>query len=190
MRHDVAYLALGSNEGDRRAMLRAAADLLIRSPGVEVTRSSPIYEMPAAESAAGQREFLNAVLRVETTLPPERLLRRSHEIEHALGRRRTTPGGSRPIDIDLLLYGGLIRAAPDPILPHPRMHRRRFVLRPLFDLDPCIRHPGLDRSVVDLLATLDGADDLTLVAAMDWFVGARHPGQDRRNDGRMASATA
>ncbi|NOT01971.1 MAG: 2-amino-4-hydroxy-6-hydroxymethyldihydropteridine diphosphokinase [Phycisphaerales bacterium] len=151
-------------------MLAAAAEQLAQSPGVTVTHSSPVYETPAAEAAAGQRDFLNAVLRIETTLPPDALLSRAHEIEHGLGRRRTIPGGPRPVDIDLLLYGSLVRRASDPILPHPRMHHRLFVLRPLHDIDPAVRHPVTNQSIDNLLAGLPSAGHLKRVMDAGWHL--------------------
>jgi 2-amino-4-hydroxy-6-hydroxymethyldihydropteridine diphosphokinase len=135
------YLGLGANVGDRHANLRAARDRL-PSHGVRVARSSSVYETEPVAGAVGQRDFLNACLRVETELSPERLLDACKAVEGELERPSGGPRhGPRPIDVDLLLLGGLEHRSERLTLPHPGILDRRFVLLPLLELDPDLRLP-------------------------------------------------
>jgi 2-amino-4-hydroxy-6-hydroxymethyldihydropteridine diphosphokinase len=143
------YLGLGSNVGDREANLRAAVEQL-QAPDLRVLRVSPVYETEPV-GYADQRWFWNAVAEAETELFPLQLLARAGQVERALGRRRSIPNGPRTIDIDVLLYGNTIMNSPSLEIPHPRMAERRFVLAPLADLAPELRHPVLRRTVRELL---------------------------------------
>jgi 2-amino-4-hydroxy-6-hydroxymethyldihydropteridine diphosphokinase len=143
------YLALGSNIGDRESNLRAAIENM-SSTGIEVLRESPIYETEPVGYAA-QRWFLNMVVEAETALFPMQLLTRIGKIERALGRVRTIANGPRTIDIDILLYGTAVVRTPRLEIPHPRMHERRFVLAPLADLAPDLRHPVSRKPVRQML---------------------------------------
>ena len=149
------YLGLGSNVGDREANLEAA---LARLPaaGVRVTRVSPVYETEPVDSTA-QRWFFNQVAEAETDLFPLQLLARLQHIERALGRVRTVAKGPRTIDIDILLYGQAVVRRPELEIPHPRMAERRFVLAPLADLAPDLRHPVTRRTVRELLEAAPAA---------------------------------
>jgi 2-amino-4-hydroxy-6-hydroxymethyldihydropteridine diphosphokinase len=148
------YLSLGSNVGEREEMLRAALRLL-ESPGLHVARLSPVYETEP-QDVKNQPWFLNLVVEVQTALFPMQLLTRVRKIERELGRKRTVNKGPRRIDIDILLYGESVIDAKDLVVPHPRMTERRFVLQPLADLAPDLRHPVLRRSVKELLAGVTG----------------------------------
>lgn len=149
------YLALGANLGDRLGTLRGARAALRRTPQVRVTASSPLYETEPVGGPEGQERYLNAVLEVETELSPRDLLHLCLEVEGRFGRRRELHWGPRTLDVDVLLYGGEIRRAPDLILPHPLMHRRPFVLLPLCDLAPQAVHPVLGRSVAELASVAE-----------------------------------
>jgi 2-amino-4-hydroxy-6-hydroxymethyldihydropteridine diphosphokinase len=149
-----AYLSLGSNVGDREEMLRSALHLL-ESPGLHVARVSPVYETEP-QDFKNQPWFLNLVAEVQTGLFPMQLLTRAQKIERKLGRKRTVDKGPRSIDIDILLYGESVIDAKDLVVPHPRMAERRFVLQPLADLAPDLRHPVLRRSMKELLAAVPG----------------------------------
>jgi len=140
----IAYVGLGSNLGDRRAMIAGAIDRL------RPRRVSPIVETEPW-GVTDQPRFLNAVAEIETELPPGALLDRLLDLERDLGRVRTERWGPRTIDLDLLLYGDRQVATPSLTLPHPRLHERRFVLEGLAELCPDLRVPGLDRTVRDLL---------------------------------------
>lgn len=145
------YLSLGSNVGDRTGNLRAAIDRL-EAPDLHTLRISPIYETEPVDYTA-QRWFLNLVMEAETELFPQQLLARIHKIERALGRVRTVPKGPRTIDIDILFYGNTVMRSATLEIPHPRLHERRFVLVPLADLEPGLRHPVMHKTVRELLDT-------------------------------------
>lgn len=135
------YLGLGSNEGDRLAVLRAAREALGRR-GVEVVASSSAYETAPQGEVLDQPDFLNACVAIETGLSPEELLEACKDVERELGRR---PGGvrhgPRPIDVDVLLLGRQEHRSESLTLPHPEITSRRFVLEPLLELDPGLALP-------------------------------------------------
>ncbi|HVU52443.1 MAG TPA: 2-amino-4-hydroxy-6-hydroxymethyldihydropteridine diphosphokinase [Polyangia bacterium] len=138
-----AYLGLGSNLGDRAALIGAALEALEAS-GVRVRARAPLYETEPV-AADPQPLYLNSAARVETTLSPDALLALALEVERALGRVRP-PGAAapapRPIDVDLLLYGDAVLARPGLVVPHPRLLERAFVRIPLADVAlPGLRHP-------------------------------------------------
>ncbi len=144
------YLSLGSNLGDRPANLRAALAALEQA-GVRVLRVSGLYETEPVDFL-DQPWFLNCVLHAETALPARALLRALRGIEAALGSHKLIPKGPRLLDLDILLYGLETIAEPDLQIPHPRMLQRRFVLIPLAELAPDLRHPSWDAPAAELLA--------------------------------------
>jgi len=146
-----AYIGLGSNLGDRAGNLLLAVRGMIEA-SLEVMRLSAIYETEAVQTF-DQPPFLNMVveLRGSNLPPPEQVMARLLRIEYALGRRRTVPLGPRTIDLDLLLYRSEKRNTQYLILPHPRLHQRRFVLEPLAQLGPDLVHPILGQTINDLL---------------------------------------
>ncbi len=143
------YLSLGSNVGDREDNLRAAIERLA-APDLHVLRTSPVYETEPVDYTA-QRWFLNLVVEAETSLFPKLLLSRTARIERELGRVRTVAKGPRTIDIDILLYGKAVVESATLQIPHPRMAERRFVLAPLADLVPNLRHPVTHKTVREML---------------------------------------
>jgi 2-amino-4-hydroxy-6-hydroxymethyldihydropteridine diphosphokinase len=143
------YLSLGSNMGNRERNLRAALERFAAAE-LEVLRVSPIYETEPVDLAE-QGWFLNLVVEGRTDLFPRQLLARTQRIERALGRVRTVPKGPRTIDIDILLYGNAVVRGATLEIPHPRMGVRRFVLVPLADLAPDLRHPVTHRTVREML---------------------------------------
>jgi 2-amino-4-hydroxy-6-hydroxymethyldihydropteridine diphosphokinase len=149
-----AYIALGSNLGDRRANLDAAIARLRETPGADVIRVSAALENPAVGGPEDSPPFLNAAAEVQTTLSAHALLRRLLEIERELGRERRVKWEPRIIDLDLLLYGDHILSSQELIVPHPLMHERRFVLEPLAEIAPNIVHPTLQMTVAGLLDAL------------------------------------
>jgi 3-oxoacyl-[acyl-carrier protein] reductase len=152
----LAYLALGSNLGDRENYLRCALAALRQTEGIEVLRVSPLYETRPVGGPAGQGPYLNAVAEVRSARGPHELLAVLRNIEQQLGRERQEKWGPRTIDLDLLLYGDLIYEDEQLTVPHPRLHERPFVLQPLAQLAPGLLHPVLKRSIADLLAELQG----------------------------------
>jgi 2-amino-4-hydroxy-6-hydroxymethyldihydropteridine diphosphokinase len=148
------YLALGSNLGDRQRFLDRAVARLRAMPGLTVLRISPYYETAPVGGPAGSGAYLNAVAEADTTLSPEQLLQTLLDVERSFGRIRTEPNAPRNLDLDLVLYGHLIRHGLDPIVPHPRMHERRFVLQPLAALAPDLIHPSIKKTVRELLEGL------------------------------------
>jgi 2-amino-4-hydroxy-6-hydroxymethyldihydropteridine diphosphokinase len=130
-------------------MLREAQRLL-QAPDLRITRVSSVYETEPLDVKA-QPWFLNLVLEVETSLFPMQLLARTQKIERQLGRKCGSAKGPRTIDIDILLVGNSVIDSPNLVVPHPRMADRRFVLQPLVELAPELRHPVLRRTVRELL---------------------------------------
>ena len=148
-----AFLALGSNIGDREANLRDAVTRL-ESHEIHLLRRSSLYET-APQELLDQPWFLNAVVQVETSLFPMQLLARVREIERQMGRRRVTPKGPRNIDIDILFYGRTVIATAELEVPHPRIAQRRFVLEPLAEIAPEFRHPQTGKTANEMLAALE-----------------------------------
>ena len=144
------YLSLGSNLGDRWDYLRRALAAL-EAAGVTIGRLSAVYETEPVGVRA-QPWFLNVVVEAQTKMFPLQLLDCLQGIEIRLGRRRQRDQGPRTIDIDLLLYGTFRIDAPRLTVPHPRLEERRFVLQPLSDLAPDLRHPVSHATMKDLLA--------------------------------------
>jgi 2-amino-4-hydroxy-6-hydroxymethyldihydropteridine diphosphokinase len=153
---NLGYLGLGSNVGDRRAHLQAAVEDLW-AHGIQVLRSSSVYETEPVGEVTEQREFLNACVQVETALAPEAALDACKAVEAALGRELEgagyVRGGPRPIDVDLLLLGEEPYASDRLRIPHRDVSNRRFVLVPLLEIAPALEIPG-QGSAADALAGL------------------------------------
>jgi 2-amino-4-hydroxy-6-hydroxymethyldihydropteridine diphosphokinase len=146
-----AYIALGSNLGDRAAMLRAAIGKLNAVAGTKVVKVSRFLDNPAIGGPVDSPSFLNAAAEVETDLKAESFLKLLLSIEQSLGRFRQEKWGPRTIDLDLLLFGDLVISTERLTVPHPLMHERDFVLRPLSEIAPNAMHPILQRSMHQLL---------------------------------------
>ncbi len=141
-------IALGSNLGDRAANMRHGIELLLAVPGIELKASSPIYETDPVDCGPGTQAFLNSVIEVQAACTPPELHAHLKAVEQALGRpvqrERNAP---RTLDLDLLYADDIISNDPDLILPHPRMHLRSFVLKPLADIRPELVLPGFSQPV-------------------------------------------
>jgi 2-amino-4-hydroxy-6-hydroxymethyldihydropteridine diphosphokinase len=149
-----AYIALGSNTGDRELNLLRAVAEIGKLPASRVTGLSPFYETSPV-GVTDQPPFVNAVLRLSTGFSSRELLNRLQHIEDMVfGRIRTVRWGARNIDLDLLLFGDEVVEAEGLTVPHPRMAERRFVLRPLCNIAPDLVHPVLKKTVTELLDAL------------------------------------
>ena len=152
------YLALGSNEGDRLGNLRQACAAL-EARGIRLRRASSVYETEPVD-VREQAWFLNCVIEVETSLPPLRLLYEVEQIEEELGRKRPQPKGPRTIDLDILLYGNSVIREENLTVPHPSLHKRRFVLVPLREIAPSLKLPLFDRTPEQLVPELRDSSDV------------------------------
>jgi pantoate--beta-alanine ligase len=154
----LCLLAFGSNLGDRVANLEAAADALRRHPAIAVHRVSSFYETAPVGGPPGQGSFFNAAAMIETLLAPGELMFALLNIEKKLGRKRDQRWGPRTIDLDLLLYGDQTIEASQLTVPHPEMHKRRFVLEPAAEIAGQWRHPVLDKNLEQLRDALPSDD--------------------------------
>jgi len=142
----IVYLGLGSNVGDREEFIEQALFLLAKNPGILVTKHSSNHETEA-EGGGDQPKFINAAVEIRTKLAPLKLLEICQEIETALGRERELEWGPRTMDIDILLYGDQIVSEENLQIPHPLMHERLFVLKPLREIAKNVVHPVLEKSI-------------------------------------------
>ena len=152
MDNHVVYLALGSNLDDRLANLKQAVVSL--SPQMEVKAKSPVYETPPW-GYTEQPMFLNQVIKANTYLGFEPLLKHIKRLEIALGRKPSFKNGPRLIDIDILFYDDLVLNTASLVIPHPHMHERGFVLLPLMDIAPDLVHPVHKKRVREMIASCD-----------------------------------
>lgn len=141
-----AYVALGSNLGDREATIRSALEALAREPGIEVVTVSTLIDTDPV-GVLDQPRFLNGVAALDTELPARDLLEVLLEVERRFGRQRegAVPQGPRTLDLDLLMYGEAEIDEPGLAVPHPRLHERAFVLGPLAEVAPGLEVPGKGR---------------------------------------------
>ena len=145
----IAYLGLGSNVGDRGEYIEQAIFLLSKTPGIKIRKKSANYETEP-EGNSDQPQFLNAAIEVQTMFDPYKLLSVLHETENALGRERDVEWGPRTIDLDILLYDDQIVSDDKLQIPHPLLHERLFVLKPLSEIVPKAIHPALEKTIVDI----------------------------------------
>ncbi len=149
------WISLGSNLGDRRAILDAALVSLGQNPGVIVSAVSSYHETRPIGGPPGQGAFLNAAARLDTSLSPRELLAATQAVEDRLGRVRTVRWGERTLDLDLLIFGEQSVEEAALILPHPRLAVRRFVLKPLVEIAPDVIESRTGMRISDLLANLN-----------------------------------
>jgi len=156
-----AFLGLGGNIDDPKIHFRRARHQLASHPQIKLRASSPLYRTPPVGGPAGQPDYLNAVLEIETNLTELELLEFCQQLEQEAGRVRTVRWGPRPLDIDLLLFSDRTCASQALTLPHPRLHQRHFALLPLCDLAPDLQHPVLDETICRILDALGPAPGIS-----------------------------
>jgi 2-amino-4-hydroxy-6-hydroxymethyldihydropteridine diphosphokinase len=158
-----AYIGIGSNLGDRRANTLESIKRVAELPNTRIVRASSLYESEPLGDA--KTWFVNSVIEVETDIMPDAMLKRLQAIEEDMGRKRVTGKrwGSRIIDLDILLWNQEVIKKKTLKVPHPEMHKRRFVLLPLAELAPQVIHPQLGSSVSALLATVEDTKRVTLL---------------------------
>jgi len=156
-----AYVGLGSNLDHPREQLLAAFEELAGLPDTRLVSRSGLYRS-APVGRRDQPDFVNAVAQIDTALEPPRLLAELQAIEKRHGRERPFPDAARTLDLDLLLYGDAVVSSASLTVPHPRMHERAFVLRPLIEISPAVSVPG--RGTVTQLLRACGAQDVEPMA--------------------------
>ncbi len=154
------YVGVGSNKGNRRRNIRRALRLLQGQEGIRLEAVSPFYETRPEGGPAGQRNYWNGAIRIRTALTNSRLLGILKSVEERVGRRSGVRGAAREVDLDILVRGGQVVRKKDLCIPHPRLTRRAFVLQPLADLAPALRHPVTGRTVVEHLQRVTGSKDV------------------------------
>ena len=147
------FIAVGSNLKNREANLKEAWNQLARTVCVKTVKASPVYETDPVGGPT-QGKYLNAVWEIKTSFLPGELLNELLRLEKRMGRRRTVPNAPRIIDLDILFYGNEVIQRRRLKIPHPRLHEREFVLKPLADIAPDFTHPVLKKTVRVLLKDL------------------------------------
>ena len=148
------FIGVGSNLGERAGYLEFARKELSSIKEIRDLQCSPVYETEPVAAEGGP--FLNAVWSFETKWPPRKLLERLHEIEAKANRLRSRPNEARTLDLDLLFYGDHVVREPGLIVPHPRLHERAFVLKPMTDIASDFLHPILKKTMKELLEAVSG----------------------------------
>ncbi|MCI0767596.1 2-amino-4-hydroxy-6-hydroxymethyldihydropteridine diphosphokinase [Bacillus sp. TL12] len=151
---NIAYVALGSNIGDRYAYLSQAIEMLNKNPHIRVEDVSSVYETDPV-GYTEQNRFLNLVIKISTNLLPQELLKVTQKVENGLGRKREIRWGPRTVDLDILLYNQENIEAENLIVPHPRMFERAFVIVPLLEINQDIKQ-NISRSQIDEMKRREG----------------------------------
>ncbi len=166
---NTVFLGLGGNLGDRRRILRDAVRGVRQWPATREVRVSCLYETDYVGPGEDQAPYYNAVVEMVTQLSPFQLLERARRLEGAAGRRPDGHMQPRPLDVDVLMYGELQLVEAHLVVPHPRMHLRRFVLEPLAELAPHVVVPGMDLSVAQCLENPElESQRVRVVENSDW----------------------
>jgi len=173
---EIVYVALGANLGDREGSFEAAIEAIEKDSDLSLLRASSVFET-APVGPAGQDFYLNAVVELRVWLNPLAFLTRLHAIERAMGRDRReehTRWGPRKLDLDILFFGDRQIETPELVIPHARAHERNFVMAPMAEIAPGLKHPRLGISIAEIAGTLP-----ELGAAYVWSDRGRWPSQIR-----------
>ena len=157
---NTAYLGLGSNLGNRLAFLRGGRGTLVNQSGVELIQASGVYETEAIGGPPDNPPFLNTVLQIQTSLNPHQLLKACQAVEDEFGRSRPVRWAPRTLDIDILIYTDQVICEEHLTIPHPRLQERAFVLAPLLEIAPNLKHPLLEQTITELAAVCAGVAEL------------------------------
>lgn len=171
-----AYIAFGSNLGDRNRHIEKSIEYLKELDGVLIKQSSSIYETEPVGGPAQER-FLNGVIEIETSLLPDELLDRLKGIESRLGRAKIEENGPRPIDLDIIFYHDIIIDGGRIKIPHPKMQERGFVLKGLNEIAPGFLHPKLKKTIKELYEELHSSNEDNKVNQINAEV--QRPPEDR-----------
>lgn len=153
-RRHKAYIGLGSNMGDKERYLEAAINKISKEKNIDLKKQSS-FIITKPWGYLEQEDFVNAVIEIETTLEAEELMELLLKIEEELNRERTIKWGPRTIDLDIIMYDSVVSSDEKVVLPHPRMHEREFVLKPLNEIAPYLMHPVLNKRIFTLLEELN-----------------------------------
>lgn len=151
----IVYIGLGSNRGERRKNIEKSLEFLDKTERIDVISVSPFYDTEPY-GYKEQPRFLNGVAKMLTSLKPASLFKKMKKIEKEMGRRKGRRWGPRIIDLDILFYNNIVFNDEELIIPHPELHNRWFVLKPMVDIDPNFEHPVLKKTVNQLLEELNG----------------------------------
>ena len=157
---NTAYLALGSNLGNRLAFLRGGRDALVNRPDIELIQTSGVYETEAIGGPPDNPQFLNTVLEIQTSLEARQLLEACLAVEDEFGRSRPIRWAPRTLDIDILFFADQVICEERLTIPHPRLQERAFVLVPMMDIPPDLKHPLFDQTITELAANSAGVAEL------------------------------
>lgn len=150
----IAYLSVGSNLGNRVLNIKNTVNALSETTDITVSKVSSLYKTSHVGKEKDQPDYLNCVIEIQTKLSPKQLLVELQDIEHRLGRVRSYKNAPRPVDIDILLYNNMVLNSADLVIPHPEMHKRKFVLEPLVEINSNLIHPTSKKYITDLLKNL------------------------------------
>ena len=151
--NNIVYIGIGSNIGDRYKNCTVAIDTICASESIRLLEQSSFY-LTEPWGVKEQDDFINLVIKIDTSLSPQQLFCFLQEAERKLGKKETVKWGPRTIDLDILFYNGQTLEAPQLTIPHPLLHQRGFVLIPLQEIDPHLTHPVFSRTISQLLDSL------------------------------------
>lgn len=160
---NTAFLGLGSNLGNRLAFLRGGRDALVNRPEIELVQTSGVYETEAIGGPADSPQFLNTAMKIKTSLDARQLLEACLAVEEEFGRSRPVRWAPRTLDIDILFFADQVICEERLTIPHPRLQERAFVLAPMMEIAPDLKHPLFDQTITELAANSAGVKEVVLL---------------------------